>query len=72
MYIYNALSKKNTINSERTLKRDGERERDKTLSSHSRACNANKKTFFNNYHFFNLFVSSLLSSVGMILGKPTP
>jgi hypothetical protein len=33
MYIHNALSKKNTTNSERTLKRDGEREIDMVVVS---------------------------------------
>ena len=61
MYIHDALSKKNTTNSERTLKRDGEREIDKNLSSYSHACNVNKKNCFYNYNFlFVCFCSSEL------------
>jgi hypothetical protein len=48
------------------------RERDQTLSSYSHACKAKGKNCFDNYHFFYLFVSALLSSVGMMLAKSQP
>jgi hypothetical protein len=47
MYIYNALSKKKTQQIRICKFEERWRERDKTLSSHSHVCNANKKKIIN-------------------------